>query len=174
MTDRRYRITVVCLGNICRSPIGEVVLASLVERAGLAHLVEVDSAGTGDWHVGQGADPRSVEILVRHGYDIEHAARQITHDWIEGIDLILAMDTSNYENVRAIMELSGTTTALHMMRVFDPECAGITEPSPDLDIPDPYFGGEEGFELVLDMVERAANGLIRQLPARLEAAGFPL
>ena len=170
MTDRRYRITVVCLGNICRSPIGEVVLADRIERAGLAHLVEVDSAGTGDWHVGHGADPRSVETLIRHGYDIEHAARQITHDWIEHIDLILVMDTSNYADVRMLMELSDSATEMHMFRAFDPQCAAIPEPDPELDVPDPYFGGNEGFEIVLDMIERAANGLIRELPARIERA----
>lgn len=171
MTERRYRITVVCLGNICRSPIGEVVLADRIERAGLSHLVEVDSAGTGDWHVGHGADPRSVEILLRHGYDIEHAARQITHDWIEDIDLILVMDTSNYADVQGLMDLSGAQTEMRMFRAFDPQCADIAEPDPELDVPDPYFGGEEGFEIVLDMIERAANGLIRELPARIEGAG---
>lgn len=165
-----YRITVVCLGNICRSPIGEVVLTDRVEKAGLANRVEVDSAGTGDWHVGHDADPRSVEILVRHGYDISHTSRQITHEWFERIDLVLAMDTSNYSNLRALMHESDAQSELRMLRSFDPALLGVTEPDPELDIPDPYFGGPEGFEQVLTMIERAVDGLIRELPARIEAA----
>jgi len=165
-----YRITVVCLGNICRSPIGEVVLIDRVEKAGLANLVEVDSAGTGDWHVGHDADPRSVEILTRHGYDISHTSRQITHEWFERIDLVLAMDTSNYSNLQLLMEEADAHSELRMLRSFDPALADITEPNPQLDIPDPYFGGPEGFELVLTMIERAVDGLIRELPARIAAA----
>jgi protein-tyrosine phosphatase len=165
-----YRITVVCLGNICRSPIGEVVLVDRVEKAGLADLVKVDSAGTGDWHIGHDADPRSVETLTRHGYDISHTARQITHDWFEQIDLVLAMDTSNYANLQVLMEKTDAHSELRMLRSFDPALADVTEPDPELDVPDPYYGGPEGFDLVLDMIERAVDGLVRELPARIEAA----
>lgn len=164
-----YRITVVCLGNICRSPIGEVVLRDRVEQAGLADLVAVDSAGTGDWHIGHDADPRTVQVLLDHGYAIDHAARQITHDWFEAIDLAIAMDTSNYANLERLMAMADASTELRMMRAFDAELHGIKEPDERLDVPDPYYGGPEGFVEVLGMIERAADGLVAQLPARLGA-----
>lgn len=164
-----YRITVVCLGNICRSPIGEVVLRDRVTQAGLEGTVTVDSAGTGDWHIGRDADPRTIEVLLDHGYAIDHRARQITHDWFEAIDLAIAMDTSNYANLERLMAVSGADSELRMMRSFDPELATIAAPDDRLDVPDPYYGGPEGFVEVLRMIERAADGLVTQLPARLGA-----
>ena len=158
-----YRITVVCLGNICRSPIGEAVLRSRLDGAGLAHRVTVDSAGTGDWHLGQDADPRALATLDAHGYAHDHSARQITPDWFERIDLVLVMDGSNYADVSRMIARSGAGTRLRMMRSFDPELSLIDEPHPDLDVPDPYYGGSEGFEEVLHMIERAADGLVETI-----------
>ena len=158
-----YRITVVCLGNICRSPIGEVVLRERIERAGLADRVVVDSAGTGDWHVGQGADPRTLAVLDAHGYPHAHTARQITPNWFAQIDLVLAMDESNYANLERLIAQSGQDTELRMMRAYDPGLAHLDEPHPDLDVPDPYYGGDEGFESVLEMIEQAADGLVGDL-----------
>jgi protein-tyrosine phosphatase len=111
-----------------------------------------------------------VETLTRHGYDISHTARQITHDWFEQIDLVLAMDISNYANLQVLMEKTDAHSELRMLRSFDPALSDITEPDPELDVPDPYYGGPEGFDLVLDMIERAVDGLVRELPARIEAA----
>ena len=167
MPSQPYRITVVCLGNICRSPIGEVVLRDRVEQAGLGGRVAVDSAGTGDWHIGHGADDRAVATLLDAGYAIDHVARQITHDWFDRIDLALAMDVSNYENLAALMQRADAATELRMFRAFDPALAGAPEPSDELTVPDPYYGGGEDFLAVLAMVERAADGLVAQLPARL-------
>jgi protein-tyrosine phosphatase len=157
------RITVVCLGNICRSPIGEVVLTQRIATADLAHRVLVDSAGTGDWHLGHPADPRSVAVLEQAGYEISHTARQITADWLAGIDLALAMDCANYENLQRMITEVGASTSLRMMRSFDPSMAHIAEPSDVLDVPDPYYGGEQGFIDVLAMIERASDGLVAQL-----------
>ena len=158
-----YRITVVCLGNICRSPIGEVVLRDRIERAGLSDKVTVDSAGTGDWHVGMGADPRTLAVLDAHGYEHAHAARQITPNWFADIDLVLAMDESNYVNLERLIARSGQDSELRMMRSYDPDLAHLDEPHPGLDVPDPYFGGDEGFETVLKMIEQAADGLVSDL-----------
>jgi protein-tyrosine phosphatase len=158
-----YHITVVCLGNICRSPIGEAVLRSRLDESGLAPRVAVDSAGTGDWHLGHSADPRAVAALAAHGYPHDHVARQITAEWFEGIDLVLVMDQANYADVSRMIARSGAGTTLRMMRSFDPELASLDEPHPDLDVPDPYNGGPEGFVEVLRMIERAADGLVETI-----------
>jgi protein-tyrosine phosphatase len=158
-----YQITVVCLGNICRSPIGEAVLRERLAAAGLAERVSVDSAGTGDWHVGQGADPRTLAVLDTHGYPHAHTARQITPNWFAEIDLALAMDEANYANLERLIQRSGQDTELRMMRSFDPELTHLPQPHPDLDVPDPYYGGPEGFVEVLRMIERASDGLIAHL-----------
>ncbi len=158
---RRYRITVVCLGNICRSPIGEAVLRARIEEAGLADRVSVDSAGTGDWHLGHGADPRALATLDAAGYPHDHVARQIRRNWFEDLDLVLAMDENNYADLRRMMPAAGPD--LRMMRSFDPAFSDVPEPHPDLDVPDPYYGGPEDFLDVLGMIERAADGLVDDL-----------
>lgn len=162
-----YRITVVCLGNICRSPIGEAVLRARVEEAGLAGRVSVDSAGTGNWHLGQGANPRSMSVLAANGYGLDHRARQITPDWFSDIDLALAMDAANFVD---LARMRGDASAeLRMLRTFDPELAHLREPDPGLDVPDPYYGGPEDFLEVLRMVERASDGVVAHAAARLES-----
>ncbi|HEV8023372.1 MAG TPA: low molecular weight protein-tyrosine-phosphatase [Candidatus Nanopelagicales bacterium] len=168
-TTDTYRITAVCLGNICRSPIAEAVIRHRVEAAGLGGVVVVDSAGTGDWHLGHGADPRSLSTLAANAYALDgHTARQITHDWFAELDLVLAMDSSNYQNLAAMAAMSGSQPDLHMFRSFDPALAHVVAPDPELDVPDPYYGGVDGFSDVLAMIERAADGLMAQLPVRLE------
>lgn len=166
-TSEPYRITVVCLGNICRSPIGEVVLRDRLAQTRLAERVLVDSAGTGDWHLGEGADPRTIATLDAHGYAHDHTARQITENWFAEIDLVLAMDQSNYTDLERLIARSGQETELRMMRAFDPELAHLLEPSPRLDVPDPYWSGPDGFVEVLHMLERAADGLVDELARRL-------
>lgn len=168
MPGSRFRITVVCLGNICRSPIGEAVLRDRIDRAGLGERVTVDSAGTGDWHVGHGANPRSIAVLDAHGYDHDHRARQIDSGWFAEIDLALAMDVANYRDLQGLIGRSGFETDLRMMRAFDPSLAGIPEPDERLDVPDPYHGTESDFLNVLMMIEAASDGLITELPRLLE------
>ena len=165
-----YRITVVCLGNICRSPIGEAVLRTRLAAAGLSSRVTVDSAGTGDWHLGHGADPRALAALDAHGYAHDHRARQITPDWLDRVDLLLAMDEANYAALSRMLARSQTGPDLRMLRSYDPELAHLDEPHPDLDVPDPYYGGPEGFADVLQMIEQAADGLVDGLlkPGALE------
>ena len=158
----------MCLGNICRSPIAEAVIRDRVVAAGLGDVVVVDSAGTGDWHRGDGADPRSISTLLANDYVLDgHVARQITHDWFDSLDLVLAMDSSNFQNLQMLADQAGVEPDLHMLRVFDPTLAHVEQPHPDLDVPDPYYGGVDGFTDVLRMIEQAADGLMGQLPARI-------
>jgi len=142
------RIAVVCLGNICRSPMAEVVLRDRLEASGRTD-VEVSSAGTGDWHVGEPMDRRAAATLSRHGYDPSgHRAQQ--YDATADYDLVLAMDASN------LADLGGPSARVRLFRDFDPVGPG--------DVPDPYFGGDDGFDEVLAIVERVADAL-QELPA---------
>jgi protein-tyrosine phosphatase len=159
--SRPYRVTVVCLGNICRSPIGEAVLRQRIAAAGLADRVVVDSAGTGDWHIGHPADPRALATLDAAGYPHDHVARQIAPHWMDGIDLLLAMDEANYRDLQRMLPSDGPE--LRMMRAFDPALSDAPEPSPDLAVPDPYYGDADGFVEVLHMIEQAADGLVDDL-----------
>lgn len=159
-----YRIAVVCLGNICRSPMADVVLSDRVERAGLADRVEVVSAGTGDWHVGGPMDRRAATLLTAHGYDAtRHRAQQFGTDWFDDCDLVLAMDDSNYADL-ATLGVPVPDGRLRMFRDFDP-CAD----DGDRSVPDPYYGGDDGFERVLAIVGRTADALVAALPAALGA-----
>jgi protein-tyrosine phosphatase len=159
-TTGRYRVAVVCLGNICRSPMAEVVLTSLVDQAGLGDRVEVASAGTGDWHVGHPMDRRAAALLTSHGYDAGgHRAQQFDRRWHEEYDVVLAMDAANHADLATLAEeITGDRERLRMFRDFDP-LAG----EGDRDVPDPWFGGDEGFEEVLAIVRRTAAELARRL-----------
>lgn len=164
--DGRLRVIVVCLGNICRSPIGEAVLRDRVTRAGLGERVVVESAGTGGWHVGDPADPRSQAALARAGYVLQHRARRFEAAWYDDADLILAMDS---ENLDALLRLAPDTDAarrVRLMRSFDPRLAARSDGDPLLDVPDPYYGGPDGFDTVLRMLEAAADGVVDHLAAQ--------
>ncbi len=153
------RVCFVCLGNICRSPTAEAVFIRMVREAGLADRVTIDSAGTGDWHVGQLADPRTRSAASKRGLDLTHLARQFTRADFDRFDLVVVMDADNLRNVRRLA--AATTAEVVMLRRFDPE-APVDAP-----IPDPYSGGPEGFEEVLDLCERACTGLLEHVRARL-------
>ncbi len=160
-TGTPYRIAFVCLGNICRSPMADVILSTLVDDAGLAAKVEVNSCGTGDWHVGHPMDPRAATQLLAEGYDASgHRARQYDAGWLDH-DLVLAMDA---QNLADITDGAGPSERVRMFRCFDPLLDGSAEPG-DLDVPDPYFGGDDGFELVIAMVERTCRRLLTGLEA---------
>lgn len=149
-----YRLGFVCLGNICRSPTADVVMASLVADAGLADVVEVRSSGTGGWHVGQPMDERAAATLTAAGYDAtRHRARQHDADWA-GLDLVLAMDAANLAAIGGAAD--GRTGRVRLFRSFDPE---VPDDAPVPDVPDPYYGGDDGFADVLAMVERTCARL---------------
>lgn len=147
----RFRVCVVCLGNICRSPMAEVVLRAVLDRNGLSDVVAVDSAGTGGWHVGSPMDERAAAALARAGYDGSgHRARRFEARWFAERDLVLAMDR---ENLRALRRMAPQGADLRLFRSFDPDAPEGAE------VPDPYYGGPEGFARVLEMVEAAAEGV---------------
>ena len=145
------RILFVCLGNICRSPLVEVVARAGFARAGLD--IDVASAGTGDYHIGEGADPRAVSSAGARGFDLSaHRARQIVVADFARYDHLLAMDKANYRAMSArCPDQYAARVALFL------PFAGIDEP---LEVPDPYFGGAEGFEHVIDLAQRGIDGLI--------------
>ena len=156
----KYRICFVCLGNICRSPIAETVMRSLLVENELADRVEVSSAGTGDWHIGERADQRALSVLSRHGYDgSAHRARQFVREAIAENDLVVAMDRSNLSALRRMAD-EDELDKLRLLREFDPETTGT-------DVPDPYYGGDDGFDEVLEMVEAACRGLVEHVEAEL-------
>jgi protein-tyrosine phosphatase len=153
------RILFVCMGNICRSPTAEGVMRHLVREAGLEDEIVIDSAGTGGWHVGDPPDRRATETAAQRGIVLEGAARQLTVDDFEDFDLLLAADRDNLEGIRAIAPDEEAAAKARLLREFDPASAG----APDLDVPDPYYGGPQGFETVLDQVEAACRGLLDEI-----------
>jgi protein-tyrosine phosphatase len=150
----------VCLGNICRSPLAEGVFRQVVGEAGLADRFEIDSAGTSSYHTGSPPDSRTTAVARRRGLALDHAARQITAEDLDRYDYIVVMDESNHERVRRLAESVKPEMEILLLRDFDPEADGSRE------VPDPYFGGESGFEEVHDMVERACRGLLEHLRER--------
>ena len=158
-----YRVAIVCLGNICRSPMADVVLTEKLAAAGLG-AVEVVSAGTGGWHVGDPMDRRAAALLTAHGYDASaHEVRKFESAWFDDCDLVLAMDGDNYTDLGALRRHGLETERLMMFRDFDPRSAG----EHDRDVPDPFYGGNEGFTDVLAMVERTSTVLVAALGAAL-------
>lgn len=146
----------------------EAIIRDRVSAAGLDDVVVVDSAGTGDWHVGGPADARARATLDSADYAHDHRARQIDASWMADVDLLLAMDSSNYADLQAMVEESGVDVELRMLRSFDPDLADLDEPHPDLDVPDPYYGSLDDFVEALAMIERAADALAVELPARVK------
>jgi protein-tyrosine phosphatase len=156
-----FRVCMVCLGNICRSPMAASVLRHKVAEAGLQDEVIVESAGTGGWHIGDGADRRARAALVARGYDDAHSARKFVRAFFDDYDLVIAMDAENLRNLRALAPDRESRDEVRLLRSFDP-----TAPR-DAEVEDPYYGGEEGFTEVLDQVERACDGLVAELAAQL-------
>ncbi|ALG14615.1 protein tyrosine phosphatase [Kibdelosporangium phytohabitans] len=141
-------LSFVCTGNICRSPMAAIVVREHLRREGLDE-VEVSSAGTGSWHVGDAADPRAQKVLLDHGYQSAHVAAQVGTEHLDA-DLLLAMDSGHADDLRGMV---GDPSRIRLFRSFDPAATG------DLDVPDPYYGGNDGFVIVLGMIEAATPGL---------------
>jgi protein-tyrosine phosphatase len=155
------RVLFVCMGNICRSPTAEGVMRSLLRESGLEDRIEVDSAGTGGWHAGEPPDARSTEAARRRGVTLAGGARQVRPEDFETFDLLIAMDRENLRGLLAIAPDETAAEKVRLLREFDPQSAG----APDLDVPDPYYGGDRGFESVLDLVQAACRGLLNELRA---------
>jgi len=156
---QRIRICFVCLGNICRSPTAHGVMVRLVAEAGLGAAIEVDSAGTAAYHVGELPDERSREAARRRGIELTHRARQFTAADLDRFDLVVAMDGDNLSRLHRLRQLAGGRghPPIALLRSFDPTAAAGAE------VPDPWGGGDGGFEDVLDQCERACAGLLDHL-----------
>ncbi|MEU1849276.1 low molecular weight protein-tyrosine-phosphatase [Streptomyces sp. NPDC019990] len=157
-----YRVCFVCTGNICRSPMAEVVFRARVAEAGLEGLVEIDSAGTDGWHEGDGADPRTVAVLEENGYTAGHTARQFRQSWFSRLDLVVALDAGHLRALRRLARTEADARKVRLLRSYDPSAGDA------LDVPDPYYGGVDGFEECLEMVEAASAGLLAAVREGME------
>ena len=150
----------VCLGNICRSPTAEAVFRERVIAAGLEAHIRIDSAGTGDWHIGRAPDPRTREAAARRGYQMDTLrARQVSPQDFYEFDVVLAMDNTNLADLQAMQPADVNAT---LGRFLDYSTAASVK-----EVPDPYYGGEDGFDRVLDLIEGGADGLLDALRERL-------
>jgi len=145
----------VCLGNICRSPLAEGVFAHLVRERGLHDRFEIDSAGTGAWHVGERADRRSAEVAARHGVSLDGRARRVASSDFARFDLVVAMDRENLRDLERMADGIPHRPRLHLLREWDPQEGD--------EVPDPYYGGPDGFERVYAMVRRSCEALLDDL-----------
>jgi protein-tyrosine phosphatase len=155
------RMLFVCLGNICRSPTAEGVMRSLVDDAGLEDSIEIESAGTGAWHVGSAPDERAAAAAHDRGVVLEGSARKVRPADLDDFDLLLAMDSTNLGDLRALAHGDQQLAKVRLLREFDPASAG----SEDLDVPDPYYGSGDGFAEVFELVRAACEGLLAQIQA---------
>jgi len=144
-------------------------MARLVDDAGLADAIELDSAGTGAWHVGSPPDERATAAAAARGIAMRGVARQVRPDDFAQFDLLLAMDAENHRTLRLLAPDAEAAAKVRMLREFDPTASGGAAAAATLDVPDPYYGGEDGFDRVLDLVEAACAGLLVELRARAAA-----
>jgi protein-tyrosine phosphatase len=158
------RVCFVCLGNICRSPTAEGVMRHLVDSRGLADQIEIDSAGTGAWHVGAKADRRARESAARRGIRLESIARQVSHEDFESFDYLVAMDRSNLADLERLAPSREAKGKIRLLRSFDPGAPTGAA------VPDPYYGGEGGFEEVLDICEAGCRALLEYLVGQHQLA----
>ena len=153
MTQKISSILFICLGNICRSPLAEGVFRNETKKRGLADQLNIDSAGTGGWHIGNPPDPRSIKTAASHGIDINHqVCRRLTSDDFSRFDLILAMDQANITNAKPLNKGNGPA----QLSLFT-HYAGMGD---DFEIADPYYGGPQGFETAYQLIRQASVGTL--------------
>lgn len=149
------KILFVCLGNICRSPMAEGLMAEKIEKRGLAHL-KVDSSGTSAYHLGELPDERMRQTARQRGIELTSRARQFAEDDFEAFDYIIAMDKHNKQNILKLAEKESHRDKVYLMRDFD-------EQAPGADVPDPYFGGQRGFDEVYEILDRSTEKLLEMI-----------
>lgn len=156
-----FKVVFVCLGNICRSPTAEGIFIHKVKQAGLQNYFYIDSAGTAAYHVGEPANSKSQATANQHGINLPSKARKFDYADFEEFDLILAMDSENYKNISQLDRKSHFSDKIKMMRAFDPQ-------PQDGEVPDPYYGGQQGFENVFQVLDRSTETLLNELTPLIE------
>ena len=155
---KKISVLFVCLGNICRSPAAEAIFINLLEKKGLTDDFIVDSAGTGGWHIGKRADSRMRNAAERRNINILSRARQITGKDFDAFNYILAMDNSNFRNIQDLKNTTSSTDFSSIKKIQD-----FRSVFNEQEVPDPYFGGDEGFDYVLDILEDSVNGFLESI-----------
>lgn len=161
----------VCTGNICRSPLAHRLLERELDARGLGDHVQVESSGIGAWHVGEDADSRMRRTAAQHGVALHHPARQLSREDVAEYDVLFAMAQGHYRDIRSLGE-ADIGEKLYLFRQFDPELTSGDEPlarTSAPDVPDPYYGGAQGFEDVYNMVERTCRAIVD----RIAQGGLP-
>lgn len=153
---KKIRVLFVCLGNICRSPLAEAIFNHQVRQKGLENYFTADSCGTSDYHIGQQPDPRTLANARKNNVSINHLGRQLTPEDLTDFDYILAMDSKNLKNIMALPNAGEYADRISLMREYDPQGKGQ-------DVPDPYFGQEDGFQEVFVMLDRTVDNFIRNV-----------
>lgn len=157
----KIRVLFVCLGNICRSPLAEGIFKDKLKKTGLDKLVEADSCGTSNYHIGSQPDPRTVANAIKNGVKLDHCGRQLSEADLETFDYILAMDKSNFNNILRLPNSHMFADKVMLMREFDPLEKGG-------EVPDPYYGGEQGFQNVFDILNRTMDSFVDHLKTEVE------
>ena len=164
----KINISFVCLGNICRSPMAEGVFQHLVEQAGLADQFHIESAGVGGWHAGEPADPRAQSTAQAHDIPLTGRARQFQRADFARLDSVMALDGDVADALRRLAPTAADRSKVRLLREYDPaldSVSGADRRADGLDVPDPYYGGPDGFEDAFQMIERSSRRLLESLSA---------
>lgn len=153
----KIKVLFVCSGNICRSPLAHRLFEKIIDERGLGDKFEVDSCGTGAWHVGENADARMRDTAKQHGWKLETRARGFRMSDLD-FDYIIAMDRSHVHYLKSQMRNTGIKKEVHLMREYDSQAS-----SHNMDVPDPYYGGSCGFQQVYDMIDRSCKALLKSI-----------